>query len=62
VIYEVTLNSWVERKNLDGENSAPNYLKTMIRKYENTEWETADNNDEVTLNIKAYVTEDNVLF
>jgi hypothetical protein len=61
VIYEVKLNSIVERKNLDGENSAPHYLKTMIRKYQSSEWETPDGEDEVTLNLKAYVTEGDVL-
>lgn len=62
VIYEVKLNSWVERYNLDGENSAPKFLKTYIRKADKPEWEKPDGIDEVIVNLKAFVSPDDVLF
>ena len=61
VIYEVKLNSWVVRQNLDGENSVPKFLKTFIKKAEAKEWEKPEAIDEILLNLKVYVKEDDIL-
>ena len=62
VIYEVKLNSWVARQNLDGENSAPKFLKTFLKKADAKEWEKPEGIDEILVNLKVYVSEDNILF
>ena len=59
VIYEVKLLDWVERIDIEADG---NFLKTFILKAEKKEYEKPTENDEITINVKAFYTESQIIF